>query len=282
VSILVTGANGNVSRAVVQHLTQAGVGPVRALVRDASRWNGPASVEVVEADLDVPATLGQAFEGIDTLWLLTAMGPQAPHASMNAVWAAKEAGVEHIVRMSAIGGAHDAPTRNGRLHALSDEELKRWEIPFTIVKPAFFMQNLYGSVQGDTMYGPLGFGRLAMIDVDDIGAFAATILADPPPHAGRSYTISGPASISLEQAAGIIGTETGTPVRYQPVTAEEAEQAMLHAGMTPWMAAVNAEYARAYSENWGDYTTPDFEKVMGRPARSFAQFAHDNLDRLRG
>jgi uncharacterized protein YbjT (DUF2867 family) len=281
-SILVTGANGNVSHAVIRHLTSAGVGPVRALVRDASRWDGPASVEVVEADLDVPSSLGAAFEGIDTLWLLTAMGPQAPHASMNAVWAAKEAGVRHIVRLSAIGGAFDAPTRNGRLHALSDQELQQWGIPYTIIKPAFFMQNLFGSVQGDTMYGPLGLGRLAMIDVDDIGAFAATVLAEPAAHDGRTYTISGPESLSLEDAARAVSAEAGTPIRYSAVTSEEAEQAMLDGGMTPWMAAVNAEYARAYAANWGDYTTPDFEEVMGRPARTFAQFARDNLDRLRG
>lgn len=281
-TILVTGANGTVSRAVLEHLLAAGATDVRALVRDASTWSGPAAVDVVEADLDVPASLSDAFRGVDTLWLLTAMGPQAPHASMNAVWAAKEAGVKHIVRMSAIGGAHDAPTRNGRLHALSDAELQQWGIPFTIIKPAFFMQNLFGSVQGDHMYGPLGLGRLAMIDVDDIGAFAATVLLDPTPHAGRTYTISGPASITLEDAAAAASRVAGESIRYQPVSAEDAERAMLAGGMSPWMAAVNAEYARAYASNWGDYTTPDFEEVVGRPARDFAQFAADNLERLRG
>jgi uncharacterized protein YbjT (DUF2867 family) len=68
-------------------------------------------------------SLTTAFAGVDTLWLLTAMGPQAPHAAMNEVWAARQAGVRHIVRLSAVGAAHDAPTRNGRLHALSEVEL---------------------------------------------------------------------------------------------------------------------------------------------------------------
>ena len=66
----------------------------------------------------------EAFASADMLWLLTAMGPQAPNASVNAVWAARRAGVRHIVRLSAVGAAHDAPTRNGGLHALSDDELQ--------------------------------------------------------------------------------------------------------------------------------------------------------------
>jgi hypothetical protein len=71
-------------------------------------------------------------------------------------------------------------------------------------------------------------------------------------------------------------------VRYQAVTPQEAEQSMLEFGMDKWIAAVNAEYMNAYSQNWGDYTTPDFEQVVGRQARTFEQFARDNLQRLRG
>lgn len=75
-------------------------------------------------DLEQPSSLTDAFAGVDTLWLLTATGPQAPHASSNAVWAARQAGIGHIVRLSAMGAAHDAPTRNVRMHALSDVELQ--------------------------------------------------------------------------------------------------------------------------------------------------------------
>jgi uncharacterized protein YbjT (DUF2867 family) len=279
-TILVTGATGTVSSSLVERLASLGA-PVRVLVRDPAKWSGPDGVEVVQGDLDDPSSLGPAFAGVDTLWLLTAMGPQAPHASMNAVWAAKEAGVGHIVRLSAIGGAHDAPTRNGRLHSLSDEELKSWGIPYTIIKPAFFMQNLLGSVNGGTMYGALGQGSLGMIDVADIAEFGAAVLLDPAAHAGRSYTISGPASITLEDAAATVAEIVGEPIAYQPVTAEQAEQAMVGGGMDAWMAAVNVEYANAYSRNWGDYTTPDFEQVVGHPARTFEQFARDNIGRLR-
>jgi uncharacterized protein YbjT (DUF2867 family) len=137
-TILVTGATGTVSSAL---LKQLGSEKVRVLVRDASRAPAAPGIEVAAGDLEKPATLQEAFAGVDTVWLLTAMGPQAPHASSNAVWAAKRAGVKHIVRLSAIGAAHDAPTRNGRLHALSDVEVQASGIPWTIIRPAFFLQN---------------------------------------------------------------------------------------------------------------------------------------------
>ncbi|SEG78859.1 NAD(P)H-binding [Nonomuraea solani] len=179
-TILITGATGTVSGAVLKSL--AGTADVRVLVRDAAK--APSGVEVAVGDLDDPATLGQAFKGVDTLWLLTAMGPQAPHASMNAVWAARQAGVGHVVRMSAIGAAHDAPTRNGRLHALSDVEPAASGLGWTILRPAFFMRNLLGSVNGDTLYGGTGEGRIGMIDVRDIGDVAAAVLRDPARHQG--------------------------------------------------------------------------------------------------
>lgn len=175
---------------------------------------------------------------------------------------------------SAIGAGHDAPTRNGRLHALSEIELAASGLGWTVIRPAFFMQNLFGSVSGGTLYGPTGEGRISLIDVRDIAAFAARVLTDPRPHHGRTYTITGPESISLREAAARIG------VGYQPVAPEDAYRAMLQAGLPEWDAAVNVEYARAYASGWGDYTTGDFAEVMGHPGRRFEVFAADYAERL--
>jgi uncharacterized protein YbjT (DUF2867 family) len=276
-TILITGATGTVSSALLKSLE--GADDVRVLVRDPAK--APSGVEVAVGDLDDPATLGQAFKGVDTLWLLTAMGPQAPHASMNAVWAAREAGVGHVVRMSAVGAAHDAPTRNGRLHALSDVELAASGLDWTVIRPAFFMQNLFGSVNGDTLYGATGEGRLGLIDVRDIADFAATVLRDPASHKGQTYTLTGPASISLRDAAAELTRVYGTPITYQPVAPDDAHRSMLAAGLPEWIAAVNKEYLTAYAQGWGDFTTSAFEDVMGRPGRSFARFARDHAAWLR-
>ncbi|MEU6785724.1 hypothetical protein ABZ912_41600 [Nonomuraea angiospora] len=72
-----------------------------------------------------------------------------------------------------------------------------------------------------------------------------------------------------------------TSIAYQPVTPDDAQRSMLDAGVSQGIAAVTKEYLTAYSAGWGDYTTPDFEKVMGHPARSFAGFARAHAAQLR-
>lgn len=267
-TILVTGANGTVSSALIAALTADPSADVRALVRDPAK--APAGVDVAVGDLEQPHTLAEAFAGVDTLWLLTAMGPTAPHAGSNAVWAARQAGVKHIVRLSAIGAAPDAPTRNGRLHALSDTELQASGIDWTVIRPAFFMQNLLGSVNGGTLYGATGEGRLSPIDVRDIAAFGARVLAEPSGHAGRIYTITGPESLSMRDAAARLGLD------YQAVPGTDVVAGMCAAGLSPWMAEVTGEYLTAYAANWGDLVTPDFAQVTGRPAGDVVTFARDH------
>lgn len=279
-TILITGANGNVSSALLKSLSAVGLVNMRALVRDPAKAPTLPDVEVVVGDLDRPNNLDEAFAGIDTLWLLTAMGPQAPNASMNAVWAARRAGVRHVVRLSAVGAAHDAPNRNGRLHALSDHELQASGIAWTIIRPHFFMQNLLGSVVGNTLYGSLGEGRLGMIDVRDVAEFGAQVLVDPQAHAGKTYTITGPASISLHDAAAAVAQVHRSAVTYKPLTEAEAYESMIGFGLSEWIAAGGVEYGMAYAHGWGDFTTSDFSEVVGRQATSFDKFARNHTAAL--
>ncbi|MEV4753701.1 NAD(P)H-binding protein [Micromonospora sp. NPDC049559] len=280
-TILITGTTGTVSREVLRQL--AGTTPVRALVRDKSRAPDLAGVEYAVGDLDEPATLTPAFDGVTALWLLTPMGPQAPSQSMNALWAARQAGVRHVVRLSAIGAAHDAPTRNGRLHALSDAELRESGLGWTILRPSNFMQNiLLGGLVGDRLYGVYGEGRVGAVDVRDIAAVAAAVLAAPERHEGRIYTPTGPESVTLYQAADEISRVLDREVRYVPQSPEETRDALLAAGLDAWSAGVLAEYRAAYGAGWGDFTTGDVAEVTSRAPRSLAEFVRDHRDQLAG
>lgn len=276
-TILITGANGTISSALLALLASSSDAKLRALVRDPAKAPDLPGVEVAIGDLDRPGTLTEAFSGVDTLWLLTAAGPQAPHASSNAVWAARNARISHIVRLSAIGAAHDAPNRNGRLHALSDAELAASGIAYTIVRPSAFMQNLLGSVAGGTLYHNWGHGRAGLIDTRDIAAFAAHLLTHPAEHAGKTYNLTGPASLSMTAAAAALTQALSTPITAQEIPADAAVAAMTAAGLSEWVAEVaGREYAAAYAAGWGDYTTADFTAVTGRPARTIADFARDH------
>lgn len=278
-NILITGANGNVSSALIASL-KGSKNVVRAMVRDEAKSTHlkAAGVEVVLGDFDKPSTLAKAFEGVHTLWLLTSNGPLAALQTSNAIWAARKAGVSHIVRMSAVGAAHNAPTVNSRMHALSDAELAASGLAYTILRPHFFMQNLLMSAQSvakeGTMHWALGEGRLGMVDVRDIGEFAAKVLTSGG-HEGKIYTLTGLQSLTLSQVAEHLSTALNKAVKYVPVSLEQAVASMTQMGMDAFSVNMMSDYLTAYSSNWGDFVTPDFHSIMGKQPRSLLDFARD-------
>ncbi|MFI7616927.1 hypothetical protein ACIBP6_37440 [Nonomuraea terrae] len=133
-----------------------------------------------------PETLNQAFEGVDTVWLLVAMARLHTRQQQRRLGGQKGGRAAHRPHV-AIGAGHDAPTRNGRLHVLSDIELAASGLGWTVIRPSFVMQNALGSVDGDTFYGAPGQRRVSMIDVRDIADFATVVIRDPAPHQGGTY-----------------------------------------------------------------------------------------------
>jgi uncharacterized protein YbjT (DUF2867 family) len=279
-TILITGATGNVSSGIHERLKGSGHN-LRVLVRnpekaDAFRKQG---IDVRIGDLEKPWTLAPAFEGADSVWLLVPPGPRAPEQSSSGLWAARQAGVGHIVRMSAVNAAYNAPTINSRLHALSDAEVAASGIPYTILKPHFFAQNLLATsaasiAQEGALYAAMGEARIGIIDSRDISAFAAHVLTHPG-HEGKTYTLTGPASLNMHQIAEAIGKGIGKPVKYMPVPLEAAQQAMAGMGMDPWLVNFLADYLKAYASGWGDLANGEFQAVTGRAPRSVEQFARD-------
>jgi uncharacterized protein YbjT (DUF2867 family) len=278
-TILITGATGNISSGIIAQLKDS-EHRLRALVRNpekAEELKGQG-IELRVGDLEKPWTLGPAFAGADTVWVLAPPGPRAPEQCSNALWAARQAGAKHVVRLSAVGAGHTAPTINSRLHALSDAELVGSGIPSTILKPHFFMQNLMMAAQSiaqqSAIYFALADGKMGLIDSRDISEFAARVLTSAG-HEGKTYTLTGPASLSMREIAAAIGEAIGKTVKYVPVSVENARQSIAQMGMNEWMVNSLCDYFGAYSANWGDLVTDDFQRVMGKAPRSIAQFAKD-------
>ncbi|TCV92376.1 uncharacterized protein YbjT (DUF2867 family) [Luteibacter rhizovicinus] len=282
VTILITGATGTVSTNLIDILSQWPAVRLRAMVRDPARATAfeKRGIATVQGDLDDPGTLPGAFDGVDALWLLTAPGPRASENSMNALWAARRAGVQRVVRLSAVGAAADAPTRNGRLHAQSDHEIMVSGLQWTILKPHFYMQNLLAvapAIAGQSVLPyALGDGRLGLIDTRDVADFAAQIFAAPAAHAGRTYTLTGTASLSGDDMAHAISDRLGRPIRYVPMSLDATRQFMTSAGASPWIVGMYLEYCQAYANGWGDFVTRDFTQLIQRPARSLSDFVRDH------
>jgi len=279
-TILLTGANGKVSSAAIAALQGSGHKLV-ALVRDEAKGAELAAkgVEVRVGDLEKLRTVENLFGGVDVAFLLSAPGPGAPLQASNALWAAQQAGVKHVVRMSAVGAAHGAPTLNSRLHALSDSELVASGIPYTILKPHFFMQNLLGLAQTVVDQGMLFFGlgdaKLPMIDVRDIAGSVAAVLANPTPHANKTYTLTGPAAVSMHQFAAAVGEAIGKSVKYQPVPVAAMVETFAKYGADDYTQVAMRDYFTAYSAGWEDAVTTVVKDLVGREPRGIQEFARD-------
>jgi len=278
-TMLITGATGKVSSGIIAQL-KGSAHRLRALVRNPEKAEelSRQGVELQIGDLEKPWTLAPAFAGVDTVWILAPPGPRAPEQCSNALWAAKQAGARHVVRLSAFGAAHTAPTINSRLHALSDAELAASGMPFTILKPHYFMQNLLMAARNVAERGvmelALADGRMGIIDARDVSDFAAHVLTNTG-HEGKTYTITGPAAVPMHEVAAAISAAIDRAVKYVPITLDDQRQWLLQMGIDEWTANLLWDYSAAFSANWGNLVTDDFQRVTGKAPRSIAQFAND-------
>ena len=280
-TILVTGANGNVSSATIHALQGKGKGHrIIGLVRDRAKASEleKQGVQLVVGDLEKLRTVENAFEGIDTVFLCSPPGFMSPVMQSNALWSARRGGAKHVVRLSAVGAAHDAPTLNSRMHALSDSEAIGSGLQWTILKPHFFMQNLLmaaKSVQAQgQLYFALGDAKVPMIDVRDVGAAAAAVLAAPAAHAGKTYTLTG-AAVSLHQVAAAIGEAVNKPVTYVPVPVAAAVENVTKMGIDEYGQVAMRDYFTAYSAGWQSTPTESVKELTGQAPRTIADFARD-------
>ncbi len=274
--ILVTGATGNVASLLIPALRQAGEG-VRALIHDDSKAQPlvDLGVDVVVGDMEKPETLDKAVAGADKIYLITSNGPTGAQQARNVIEAATRAGRSHVVRQSAFG------TSKSRIIQQCEEiekELPTSGLPYTVVKPTFFMQNIMmaaGTVASDGMiYMPFKDGRLGMIDVRDVADVALKVLTSGG-HEGKTYVLTGPASISFHDVAAGLSRAIGKKVTYVDVPPAAARESFLAMGMPEWLADGYLELFEGFSEGFADVTTPHVEELTGHPARSFETFARD-------
>jgi uncharacterized protein YbjT (DUF2867 family) len=274
--ILVTGATGKIGVEVVRLLGEAGA-PARALLRSPEKAKGWQGIEVVEGDLDDAASVVAALRGVTRVLLLTAAGNAAQE--LRVIEAAKQAGVEHVVKISSMGASAEGLSRLARGHAESEAALKRSGLGWTILRPGFFAQNLLAFVPAIKARGRFSAsvreGKIAPIDARDIAAVAVKALLEPG-HRGKIYTLTGPVALSYAELAAKLAAAIGRPVAYVDLPPSETREALVHAGMPGWLADdMLALQARIAS---GDASTVvgDVAAVLGRAPRSFDDFARDH------
>jgi uncharacterized protein YbjT (DUF2867 family) len=284
-TVLVTGATGNVGSQVVRELLARGV-PVCAFVRDADRAAARlgADAELFVGDLSDPVSVRRALSGVDRVFLSSADGPEKVGQEAGVVDAAAAAGVEHIVKASTMLARAGSPLPPLDWNGRSEEHLRRSGVPATLLRSGFYMTNLLmaaDQVRAGSLVAPAGDGRIAMVDPRDIGVVGALALTEPG-HAGRSYRLTGPAAITYSEVAGELSYATGTPVAYVDAPEDAARAGLEAAGMPGWLVEHLVGLFGLVREGVLAEVTDTIRVVTGRDPRSFAEFARDHVEVFRG
>lgn len=279
--ILVTGGTGTVGSEMVRILSERGA-RVRALVRDPGRAAAIVryGVETVRGDLSDPSTLRAPLEGCDHVFLLSSPDPSQVAWQGNLIEAAKASGAKpHVVKLSAIGAALDAPFRIGRWHAQTERHLEDSDLPWTLMRPGSFVQNFFhfaASIAGEgAFHQPAGDGRVAHVDARDVAEAAARVLLESG-HQYKVYELTGPEALTGEEVAERFSAATGKPVRYVNVSPEATAEAMRAAGMPDWYVGMLLELFELQRNGTSARITPTLRTLLGRPPRTVDRFARDH------
>jgi uncharacterized protein YbjT (DUF2867 family) len=273
--ILVTTA-GKVGAEAARLLREQGV-PVRVLVRDpgkaTARALAAAGAEMAAGDLDVPASIDAAMADVSAVVLVS---PAVPAQELNVVASAARAGVAHVVKATSKASA-DSPIARRRGQTQIEEGLASSGIPHTLLRslqpgggraPPTAAASGFGSAAGK--------GRAGMVDARDVASVAAAIAASPAPHAGKTYWLTGPELVSNYDVAAVLSKLLGRTITYRELTFEENKDAMIRAGVPEQIAEQNAQAFSLTAEGDAEWVTDDVPAILGRPARSFEQFAADH------
>lgn len=276
-NILITGATGNIGRALVAQLAQ--MASVQVLA--ASPKGQPvAAIPSRALDLLDVTSAQAAMQGIDRLFLLTPAHPDMEAMTAHAVQAAQAAGVQHIVRVSGAGADPASDIAIARLQGRCDQLVIDSGIPYTLLRPKNFMQNfttfLRDMIRAGAVYSSQGDGRVPFIDARDIAAVAAKVLIEPAAHAGQAYTLTGPEALTNAEALAEIEQTIGRKISLVDISEEQAIAGMRQAGMPEPMVQAMSSLNRVIAAGWVAEVTDDVPQLLSRPVTRWADFVAEH------
>jgi uncharacterized protein YbjT (DUF2867 family) len=284
VSIVVTGAAGRVGgvgRTVVEMLRQRGL-PVRAVVHrederaEALRRMG---AEVVAGDLTRAEDVVRVLAGCRRVYFGMSVSERYLEATVVAAAVARAQGdVEVFVdisqmTVSQMSLAHMTDSPQQRQHWLAEQVLRWSGLPVVVLRPTVFLESPFFSAwaaesiaRDGTLRLPFGAGRTSPVAARDVAEVAAAVLADPAPHVGKVYELTGPRSEDMSAFAAELSEALGRPVTYVDAPFDAWRDHDLRGkGLPPHVAAHFATMARLHAENRYDRHTDAVEAITGRP-----------------
>ncbi|WP_328861393.1 NAD(P)H-binding protein [Streptomyces sp. NBC_00306] len=261
--VLVLGGTGKTGRRVADALRRGGLAPVVASRR------GPVRFDWADRQTWEPAV-----SGIEAVYVVDSSGPEASAEVEAFAAVAAGAGVRRLVLLSArVFGEMAGEGLLG-----TEDAVKASGLEWTILRPTWFAQNF---TEERTYFGtlwdgsgelrlPTGGGREAFVDLEDLADVAAAALTQDG-HAGRTYVLSGPRSLTFGEAVGQIAEASGRPLHYIPVTEDEFRAELAAAGRADdGILAL----CRHICEGTGAEPVGGVREALGRAPRDFSDYVN--------
>lgn len=278
--ILVSGATGSIGGEVCRLLKAEGT-PFRAMGRkqeqvDHFRKHG---MDAVLGDFDRPDLLAAAMRGCNTMFLITPPTPNQLAQEKAAIDAAKRAGLDRIVKISASDGNVRSPVPWAKNHALIDHHLRSAGISWTILKPTAFMQNFLWfkkPIAKGFLPKVTGSGSVSWIDTRDVASVAATVLTQDS-HESATYFLTGPETLDMAEAARRLSDVIEHKVRYMNLPTPIFRAMLRLTGNSRWMAnGLVVQFDNVVAGHHDIDPTFEVERLTGKRAHTFEDFVHDH------
>src|SRR4051794_21683470 len=268
----ITGSTGRLGGRVARRLAAAGAAQ-RLLVRDPARAPQLPRTSVARAPFAEPDAVRAALAGVSTVLMVSASETADRVAQHTAfVDAAVAAGVRHLVYVSFSGAAPDCTFTLGRDHHATEQHIGASGVAFTFLRDNLYADFIPALVGSDgVIRGPAGDGRVAVVAQDDIADVAAAVLLDPAAHAGATYPLTGPESLSLDDVAAILTAELGRDVTYVRETVDEAYASRASYGAPQWQLDAWVSTYTAIANGEVEAVSDDVPRLTGHPATSLAE-----------
>ena len=293
--VLVTGATGRTGSEVVKALLQRGV-EVRALTRNQPKpGTFPSAVEIALGDLTDPVSVAEALKGVDKLFLLIAGVPDELVQSLIAYGLSKKAGLKHVTYLSVYQADQFLEVPHFAAKYAVEEAIRAGRMPYTILRPAYFLQNergLKAALTGAGVYPiPVGKQGVAVVDVRDIAEAAAISLTEEG-HQGETYDLVSSDMLTGSDAAATWSKLLGKKITYAGHGDFDSFEAQLrkagnpmrekgnsvNTGYPSWLAYDLRRMFEGFVERGFRNTEDQTARVaalLGRPPRTYSSYAEE-------
>ncbi|GHH42702.1 NAD(P)H-binding protein [Lentzea cavernae] len=260
---LVLGATGKTGRRVAARLRLRGT-PTRTASRSSD----------TRFDWTAPETWDAALRGIDTVYVVP---PGVPGPVHDFIPRAEAAGVRRLVLLSGHGADTWGDSTFGLDMRSAEDAVRASALEWTVLRPSNFNQNF----DEDVFHAPLLAGRLALpagtvpepfIDLEDVADAVVTVLTEPGKHAGKTYELTGPRSITFSEAVELISRASGLPIDYEQISPAAYTATLVEAGLAEADAGHVTAMFVLMERGLLASTTDDLAAVVGRPPRTFEDY----------